>query len=482
LQLVFSDLGTPKPDRWSVYQQLRDELVNRGLPRDTIRFIHEARNDREKAELFAACRHGQVAVLVGSTERMGVGTNVQARAVAEHDLDCPWRPADVQQRTGRLRRQGNHHRQVHVLRYVTEGSFDAYLWQTVQRKAQFITQVMRGRLDVREIEDIGEAALSYQEVKALATGNPLLLDHAQAQADVTRLERLERAHRRDRDSLHHTVRTNQDRIQRLRALVDEVDVATAARVDTAGDRFTMTVDGVRLDTRTEATDRLRTVLAALLDQPRIRDGTCRPVGELGGFTVTATVYRDRHGVSTVGLELIDVPRSRSVLSHDEVHKVALVTRLENRLSGLDKLRTDTLATISTVEAEGQHARTELAQPFRQAEQLHQARARLAHLEEQLKDTATEQHEPDQAPASPADSPTAPPAPEQGGRHPVDLARTAAGDTHHHPGRHRPAPAGDIAPAVHRPVADRHTHAERYAHDLPHRRTAGNPRSTRQPRP
>jgi hypothetical protein len=153
LQLVFCDIGTPSDD-WNVYEELRDQLAARGLPRESIRFVHDAKSDRDKGELFAACRAGTVAVLIGSTEKMGVGTNVQFRAIALHHLDCPWRPADVAQREGRILRQGNHNSEVQILRYVTERSFDGYMWQTVERKARFIAQVMRGRLDVREIEDI----------------------------------------------------------------------------------------------------------------------------------------------------------------------------------------------------------------------------------------------------------------------------------------------------------------------------------------
>ena len=189
LQLVFCDLGTPG-DGWNVYDYLRSELANRGVSREQIRFVHEARTDRDKAELFAACRAGRVAVLVGSTEKMvGKGTNVQTRAVALHHLDAPWRPADVAQREGRILRQGNLNPEVRVYRYVVRQSFDGYLWQTLERKSRFIAQVMRGRLDVREIEDIGDTTLSYTEVKALATGNPLLMDKAKADAALTRLER-----------------------------------------------------------------------------------------------------------------------------------------------------------------------------------------------------------------------------------------------------------------------------------------------------
>jgi hypothetical protein len=150
---------------------------------------------------------------------MGVGTNVQFRAIALHHLDCPWRPADVAQREGRILRQGNHNTEVQIVRYVTERSFDGYMWQTVERKARFIAQVMRGRLDVREIEDIGDAALSYNEVKALATGNPLLMEKAEADAELTRLERAERAHHRNQEALEHKVAQADRRIAVLTELM-----------------------------------------------------------------------------------------------------------------------------------------------------------------------------------------------------------------------------------------------------------------------
>jgi len=186
LQIVFCDLGTPGAG-WSVYDELRNQLAARGLPRHAVRFIHEAKTDRDKAQLFAACRSGSVAVLVGSTEKTGVGTNVQDRAIALHHLDAPWRPADVAQREGRIVRQGNLNSEVQILRYVTAGSFDGYMWQALQRKAAFVSQVMHGRLDAREIGDIGDTALSFSEVKALATGNPLLMDKAEADAALGRL-------------------------------------------------------------------------------------------------------------------------------------------------------------------------------------------------------------------------------------------------------------------------------------------------------
>jgi N12 class adenine-specific DNA methylase len=387
LQIVFADLGTPKPGRWSVYDELRDQLVARGMPREQIRFMHEANTDAQKGELFAAARDGRIAVLIGSTERMGVGTNVQARAIALHHLDCPWRPADLEQREGRILRQGNQNAEVRILRYVTEGSFDGYSWQTVTRKAGFISQVMKGKLDVREIEDIGDSALSYNEVKALATGNPLLLDHAQAQADVARLERLERSHIGGLNGLKHTIRDLTANLTYERQRIADADTALARRIDTRGEQFSMTVDGQTFDSRTEATERLRAlVLAQLDDRSTIR----RPVeiGALGGFVLTATTWRDSKDVPSINLELLDVPLGTVTgLTEGEVTKVALITRLENRLTAVDHVRATTEADISRHLDDIARAEEQLTQPYRHADALAEARSRLAAVESAIEEQA-----------------------------------------------------------------------------------------------
>ena len=312
----------------------------------SIRFVHDAKTDRDKGELFAACRAGTVAVLVGSTEKMGVGTNVQFRAIALHHLDCPWRPADVAQREGRILRQGNHNAEVQILRYVTERSFDGYMWQTVERKARFIAQVMRGRLDVREIEDIGDAALSYNEVKALATGNPLLMEKAEADAELTRLERAERAHHRNQDALRHKVTQADQRIAALTALIGDIDTAISRRTDTRGDAFTMTIDGIRYTKRTDAGRRLQQLTAQMEDallkssHRRLEE---RP-GELGGFTVTVTVERVLGSMNVI-MALDGAPGTEVRMTPAEVKGAdpgKLIIRLENRLSGLESLRSRSL--------------------------------------------------------------------------------------------------------------------------------------------
>ncbi len=265
LQLVFCDVSTPAGDGWNAYDELRDLLVRRGVPRDEIRYMQDANTDAAKAHLFAAARDGGVAVLIGSTETMGVGTNVQARAIAMHHLDAPWRPADIEQRDGRILRQGNQNPEVQVIRYVTEGSFDTYMWQTLERKAAFIAQVTRGDLPDRDVDDIGDQALSFAEVKALATGDPLVLEKAGVDADVARLTRLERAHHDDQHRLRRTLDTATARASRGEQRAADLTEAIDRVVDTRGDRFAMTVDVQHHRKRADAGRHLQQLLG---DRPR----------------------------------------------------------------------------------------------------------------------------------------------------------------------------------------------------------------------
>jgi hypothetical protein len=407
LQIVFADLGTPKPGEWSVYEELRGQLVARGLPREAVRFVHEATNDQEKGELFAACRNGQVAVLVGSTERMGVGTNVQERAVALHHLDCPWRPADIRQREGRILRQGNRNAEVQILRYVTEASFDGFVWGTVERKAQFIGQVMRGRLDVREMEDVGETALTYQEVKALATGNPLLLDQAKAEAELARLERLERAHARNQVQLRGSIRANEREIERLGGVLAATDAAIARRRDTRGDAFTMTIEGRPTTKRPEAEARLQAVTAAQVSSGRMPDGVPATVGSLGGFPVLVTVRRPPSMDIAVALSLDGVPESEVRLIAAQLAATALVTRLENRLSGLEHLRDGTAAKLAMLRGEVAKAAEMLGKPFLHSDRLAAARARVKEISQELERIAnrTQENVPIQVDTALASEPT-----------------------------------------------------------------------------
>ena len=205
-QLVFCDLSTPKNDgTFSVYNDLRDKLIARGIPAEEIAFVHEANNEAQKKELFAKVRRGKIRVLLGSTFKMGAGTNVQDKLIALHDLDCPWRPRDLEQRSGRIIRQGNQNPEVQIYRYVTEGTFDSYLYQMVENKQRFISQVFTSKSPARVMQEIDDAVLSYNEIKALATGNPMIIEHANLETEVNKLKMLNASHLSQRYELEDKI-------------------------------------------------------------------------------------------------------------------------------------------------------------------------------------------------------------------------------------------------------------------------------------
>lgn len=247
-QLVFCDLSTPTTDgSFSVYDDLKKKLMDAGIPEEEIAFIHTADSEAKKKELFSKVRAGQVRVLLGSTAKMGAGTNVQDKLIALHDLDCPWRPSDLQQRLGRIVRQGNENEEVEIYRYVTEGTFDAYLYQLVENKQKFIAQIMTSKSPVRVADDVDETALSYSEIKALATGNPLIIEKCNLDMEVARLNMLKASHLNQVYALEELVyRKYPEEITRLTELIEGYgqDVALAAAHPKAQEGFCgMEVDG-----------------------------------------------------------------------------------------------------------------------------------------------------------------------------------------------------------------------------------------------
>jgi hypothetical protein len=403
LQIAFCDLSTPHRTRWNAYHELRRLLIERGIPAAEVRFVHEAKNDTEKARLFEACRSGQVAVLIGSTEKMGVGTNIQARAIAMHHIDCPWRPADIKQRDGRILRQGNQHSAgVRIYRYVVEGSFDAYSWQTVERKARFIDQIMRGRLDVREIEDIGDNALSFAEVKALAAGDPLILEQANLSAEVTRLQRLRRAYRNNQAALRRAVENHAGRLRKLEKEIAALEQAINSHVDTHGEKFTITIDDRVYTNRTNAGAALVQFLNGIAND-------VRPVGRLGGLMISGRV---RYNVSDETREALlgfdGLPGSLAEATLPEARKdpLKLIRGLEARANGLDTLRAKTIASRSATEAEAERARAAIGVPFKHDDALTQASSKLEAVNAELAAKAVAQERPSAAHGEPEASPDA----------------------------------------------------------------------------
>ncbi|WP_073882499.1 DEAD/DEAH box helicase family protein [Streptomyces sp. CB00316] len=306
LQLVFLDEGTPgsaAANPVDLYDSLREHLAEQGVPREEIRFIHEASTDRKKDKLFADCRAGRVSVLVGSTEKMGTGTNIQDRAVALHHLSYPWRPADMAQRDGRVERQGNLNApwiegtpdHARILYYVTAGSFDEFRLTTLARKAKFIAQIQRKDFSVREIEDIGEEAINLGMLSALASGDPAILQLAEATADRARIQGLARTWDRQQDDRAQTVKDLDAYLQRAGASLTGMREAVPRRRPTAGDAFALTIDGRTLRGRDTAAKTLGARMVTLARDASLRPGDRVPIGELGGLPFHGEISYDFSG-------------------------------------------------------------------------------------------------------------------------------------------------------------------------------------------
>lgn len=421
LQIVFCDLGTPNPGGWSAYEELRSSLVDGGMPAEQVRFIHEAKTDSDKARLFAAARAGHVSVLVGSTEKMGVGTNVQARAIALHHVDCPWRPADIQQRDGRILRQGNQNAEIGLYRYVVERSFDTYMWSAVERKSKFIAQIMRGKLDVREIDDIGDAALSAAETKAISSGNPLVLEQSVAANELSKLERLERAYSRNQLNIGARRNTASERIDVYGRQLEELAVALPRAIDTSEDRFKMEVGTGVYDKRADAGIAIGdwAAMRGVRYLPAVYGE--RPLGQLGsigGFEIDTIARQGTVAGVEIVTELRGVPGSRLVFPRDTFVEggIGIVRQLENRAAAIPKLITEKEAQRAAAVVEVAEAEERLGKPFPHSAELATARDRLALVNSQLdamaKESEAENGRGSAPDAAPTPTPTPTPAPEQ----------------------------------------------------------------------
>lgn len=285
-QLVFCDLSTPSHfrGRFSVYDDIKRKLVARGIPENEIAFIQDYDADAQKLALFKEVRAGRVRVLMGSTQKMGTGTNVQERLIALHHLDAPWRPADVEQREGRILRQGNQNAAVQIYRYVTEGSFDAYMWQTLETKAKFINQIMTGDTHVRRIEDIDSRALTYAEVKAIASGNPLVIEKASIDAEIARFTRLRSQHAETQYRIRSTVRRLGEEIPIISQRLENVKLDIATRTETRGDAFEIRIANGTFKDRAQAGESLNRLAGQLAGR-----GCEKEIGEFAGFRLVLRI-------------------------------------------------------------------------------------------------------------------------------------------------------------------------------------------------
>ena len=371
-QLVFCDLSTPTTDgSFSVYDDLKKKLMDAGIPEEEIAFIHTADSEAKKKELFSKVRSGQVRVLLGSTAKMGAGTNVQDRLIALHDLDCPWRPSDLQQRLGRIVRQGNENEEVEIYRYVTEGTFDAYLYQLVENKQKFIAQIMTSKAPVRVADDVDETALSYSEIKALATGNPLIIEKCNLDMEVARLNMLKASHLNQVYALEELVyRKYPEEITRLteRIVGYEQDVALAATHPKPQEGFCgMEVDGRHYTEKEDAGKAIIDVCTRMTGSDAVL------LGQYRGFSMVLD-YDGRSNEYRITL--------KGTLSHTVTLGADVfgnITRLDNALENLAGSLQAEQNSLEETKTQLENARTELATPFAREEELAEKTARLKEL-------------------------------------------------------------------------------------------------------
>ena len=357
-QLVFCDLSTPKGDgTFNVYDDLRKKLMEKGVPEDEIAYIHDANTEARKKELFARVRAGQVRVLIGSTQKMGAGTNVQDRLIALHDLDCPWRPSDLAQRLGRIVRQGNQNPEVEIYRYVTENTFDAYLYQLVENKQKFIAQIMTSKTPVRAAEDVDETALSYSEIKALATGNQLNMLKASYLSQKYALEDM-------------VLRKYPEAITRLKERIAgyEQDIRLVSEHPRPKEDFVgMEIDGRHITDKEQAGKAILDVCTKMTGPDAVALGKYRGFSLTLAYNATSNEYR---------------LTMRGTLSHTVVLGVDVygnITRMDNALEGFETRLAAVREELADTEKQLASAREELATPFAKEEELAAKEARLKEL-------------------------------------------------------------------------------------------------------
>lgn len=371
-QLVFCDLSTPHNDgKFNVYDDLKTKLIDRGIPEEEIAFIHDANTDARKQELFNKVRRGQVRILIGSTQKMGAGTNCQDRLIALHDLDCPWRPSDLIQRSGRIIRQGNKNPEVDIYRYVTEGTFDAYLYQLVENKQRFISQIMTSKTPVRFAEDIDETALSYAEIKALAAGNPDIIEKTELDTQVAKLKLLKQNYLSEKYALEDKViKYYPNEIKRLENRIEDMkeDIEVFNNNNTPDNSFEkMNIKGTDFTERKEAGEKIIEICKSMTNPEPLE------IGKYKGFKIILSFdTMDRKFYASMKNNL----SYKTELGSDPSGNI---TRIDNVLNGIETRLSSIENNLEDTKKNYESAKKEIEKPFPQEEELKTKSKRLDEL-------------------------------------------------------------------------------------------------------
>ena len=369
-------MSTPKGNgEFNIYDDIRDKLVDLGIPKEEIAFIHEANTDKQKDELFAKVRKGEIRILMGSTLKMGAGTNVQNKLIAMHDLDVPWRPADLEQRSGRIVRQGNENKEVNIYRYITENTFDAYLWQTIENKQKFISQIMTSKTPVRVAEDVDESSLNYAEIKALATGDPKIKEKMDLDNEVTKLKMLEANYKSNRYRLEDKVAKNYpEEIARTEKLIEAVkkDIENVEPQGSGENKFTsITINGEIIRDKKIAGEKLLEAIKG------VKINESKVIGQYRNMDleVSYNFFTNEHNFTLKGATNHSGELGTSADGN--------ITRLDNAIDKMpEKLNRLEEKLVSTKE-QLENAKEELKKPFEKADELKTKVLRLAELNKLL---------------------------------------------------------------------------------------------------
>ena len=376
-QLVFCDMSTPKGDgSFNIYDDIKKKLIEKGIPEKEIAFIHDANNEKQKDEMFSKVRSGEIRVLIGSTQKMGAGTNVQTKLIALHDLDVPWRPADLEQRAGRIVRQGNENKNVEVYRYVTENTFDAYLWQTIENKQKFISQIMTSKTPVRVAEDVDESALNYAEIKALATGNPLIKEKMDLDMEVNKLALLEANYKSNLYRLEDKIlKFYPDAISETETKIQNIekDLKIIEPLGPGENKFTsIKIDGKTITDKKEAGIELLKKIKSIGAVDKKNE-----IAEYRGFKISTyfSTYDNKYKLCLKG--------NAEYFAEFGADPSGNILRMDNLIEKISEIKKDFENKLTTYQEELNNAKEEVVKPFQQEKILKEKKERLNELNKLL---------------------------------------------------------------------------------------------------
>ncbi|MBO6420069.1 SNF2-related protein [Enterococcus gallinarum] len=374
-QLIFSDSGTPKPGKFNVYDEIKRQLIEKNIPENEIAFIHDAKTEAQRDALFEKVREGEVRILVGSTGKVGTGTNIQDKLIAAHHVDCPWRPSDIEQRDGRIVRQGNENKEIQIYRYVAKGTFDSFLWQIQEQKLTYISQVMTGKAITRTVDEMSETVLDASEIKAVATGNPLLADKMRLDNEITKLRMLQSSYLNERELLKRSI----DQIYPSMIKSGEQHMATLQEdiqryKDNDPDEFSIVIDGKEYTERSKAGEVFESAAFLYMRSPDFVE-----IGEYKGFSFSVRKSELSYGSLQVRLH----GKGHYDLLVDPSTQIGSIRRIENKINQLPEMLQEAAEEVQETKEKMESAKEQIKQPFSHAQELQEKVLRQQEIQSEI---------------------------------------------------------------------------------------------------